>query len=717
LDSLERKQVPVSSVRSVDNVDGIVEAIVSVTNIVDSVNDIIEPGAYKATLKKRNPKGVWSHDTNIPVAKTLRVEELMPGDERLPADLLAKNAGALLVKMQFNLNTTRGRDAYEDVQFFDDEQEWSIGYAVGEGKSTTDQKSGIRKIHSLELFEYSPVIFGAAPNTRTLSKDGAKFVSVKDENEKIESVKEAPERYSDIDFSIPNDVASNAQTGLDWASEYGRGGTDVGKATARYLVNNSTADWRKVWHISAYFARHENEMSLPANSNRSADGYPGNGLIAWKLWGGDPGRRWATSLVERMQKRDEEAGVRVVRGPGGRVAGVRTKSIKAPQITPAIESGLRRILDEHNEKYGDNPSKRVTYRTLVQVFRRGVGAYRTNPQSVRPNVTGPEQWAYARVNSFLYAVRNGKYRSGQHDTDLLPSGHPMSTRGAKDIYTDLPEGQPTSFGTPQGLDDDEEEEDEDDKDMGVNLSNHQIDLYHAYEYVVEQNGLFDQSYGNNGSHYTPGDKNPFVEEGMVCSNCVFYEGGQRCEIVSGTIEPNAICKFWIIPEELLAPEQPVEIRSAEKSMDFDEEEKSFVSPSHSTSVNDTDLWVDYVQYQRMRSPADKSYYRKIFGYQRPDTDGTRKTHYTFVHHFVSKDGTPGAASWSALRNTMGLLNGARQGTVLRGQDRVKLYNHIKRHYLDHGKEVPELKSDDDIDQIMMKKGIIDAPITKEDTNG
>ena len=124
---MEHKQVTVSSVRGVDDVDGIVEAIVSVTNIIDHVNDLIEPGAYKLTLKKRNPKVVWSHDTNIPVGKTLRVEELMPNDPRLPNDLIQQGAGALLVKMQFNLNTSRGRDAFFDVQFFGPEQEWSIG--------------------------------------------------------------------------------------------------------------------------------------------------------------------------------------------------------------------------------------------------------------------------------------------------------------------------------------------------------------------------------------------------------------------------------------------------------------------------------------------------------------------------------------------------------------------------------------------------------------
>jgi len=34
---------------------------------------------------------------------------------------------------------------------------------------------------------------------------------------------------------------------------------------------------------------------------------------------------------------------------------------------------------------------------LKTIFRKGIGAYKTNPQSVRPNVKTPEQWAFART--------------------------------------------------------------------------------------------------------------------------------------------------------------------------------------------------------------------------------------------------------------------------------------------------------------------------------
>lgn len=103
-----------------------------------------------------------------------------------------------------------------------------------------------------------------------------------------------------------------------------------------------------------------------------------------------------------------------------------------PEVSEQVEARLREVLDEHNEEVGDDARKRTTYEALVEVFRRGVGAYHGNPESVRPNVKSPEQWAYARVSSFLYALRNLRFRRGKHDTDLLPPEHPLSTKGEQD---------------------------------------------------------------------------------------------------------------------------------------------------------------------------------------------------------------------------------------------------------------------------------------------
>jgi hypothetical protein len=112
--------------------------------------------------------------------------------------------------------------------------------------------------------------------------------------------------------------------------------------------------------------------------------------------------------------------------------------IESKELTETVRRALQKKVEEHNEKWGDDPRKRVTLGMLTQCFRRGVGAYRTNPESVRPNVTGEDQWAYARVNAFLYALRNLRYRGGKFDTDLLPSAHPLSTKKSyKGLYDDL----------------------------------------------------------------------------------------------------------------------------------------------------------------------------------------------------------------------------------------------------------------------------------------
>ena len=169
VDSREHKGLPIAGgVKILQDDEGIVEAVVSVTGVQDEVNDVILPGAYTATLAKRLPKGVFSHDWEKPVARTLEIKELMPGDPDLPThtargDVWPEGAGALLVKCQFNLATQQGREAYENVKFYGDEQEWSIGYNVPRGGARIDQRKGLRYINKLDLFEYSPVLFGAMP--------------------------------------------------------------------------------------------------------------------------------------------------------------------------------------------------------------------------------------------------------------------------------------------------------------------------------------------------------------------------------------------------------------------------------------------------------------------------------------------------------------------------------------------------------------------------
>lgn len=87
-------------------------------------------------------------------------------------------------------------------------------------------------------------------------------------------------------------MKAEAQRGLDWRSEFGRGGTEIGIARARDIVNDRDLSDETVRRMKAYFDRHE--IDKEAEGFRPGeDGYPSNGRIAWALWGGDPGRSWA----------------------------------------------------------------------------------------------------------------------------------------------------------------------------------------------------------------------------------------------------------------------------------------------------------------------------------------------------------------------------------------------------------------------------------------
>jgi hypothetical protein len=100
-------------------------------------------------------------------------------------------------------------------------------------------------------------------------------------------------------------------------------------------------------------------------------------------------------------------------------------------------------------------------------------------------------------------------------------------------------------------DDDDSKEEPEGYDVKGNLSARQQKLYEYYEEVVEEFGMFDQTSGASGAHYAPANANPFKQKGLVCSNCVYFIGGGACEIVAGRIESDAICKLWIIPEDLI----------------------------------------------------------------------------------------------------------------------------------------------------------------------
>ncbi len=107
-------------------------------------------------------------------------------------------------------------------------------------------------------------------------------------------VSQADESYAPTD-----EMAGEAELGLKWREEYGRGGTEVGVARARDISNKRNLSFDTVQRMNSYFSRHEVDKEA-TGWNQGEEGFPTAGRIAWQLWGGDAGRDWAKRIVERV---------------------------------------------------------------------------------------------------------------------------------------------------------------------------------------------------------------------------------------------------------------------------------------------------------------------------------------------------------------------------------------------------------------------------------
>ena len=107
----------------------------------------------------------------------------------------------------------------------------------------------------------------------------------------------------DIDTKPSTGMVSEARRGLDWRKEHGRGGTEVGVARARDIVNGRELSPSTVRRMYSFFSRHE--VDKKGKGFSKGEGYPSAGRIAWALWGGDAGFSFSRKIVKRLDAIDE----------------------------------------------------------------------------------------------------------------------------------------------------------------------------------------------------------------------------------------------------------------------------------------------------------------------------------------------------------------------------------------------------------------------------
>jgi hypothetical protein len=109
-----------------------------------------------------------------------------------------------------------------------------------------------------------------------------------------------------VDLSVPAFIRENAQRGLDYLKEGfgGDGLTEGTKREAREMAAGRVSE-NKVRKMAPWFARHQVDGQAPKNNNPSDAQYPGAGLVAWLLWGGDSNfsdraQNWAQRKIDAL---------------------------------------------------------------------------------------------------------------------------------------------------------------------------------------------------------------------------------------------------------------------------------------------------------------------------------------------------------------------------------------------------------------------------------
>jgi hypothetical protein len=378
---------------------------------------------------------------------------------------------------------------------------WSIsdnapgcdGYAVvkdGTGEVVTCHKTkDDAEAHLKALYASEADKIDSSQTANVNSQQGAPsgIPSVGSGKKKVR-VEKAAKSYS------PNDgMKSAARRALAWKEEGKRGGTIIGVTRANQIVNGTNLSESTVKRMYSFFSRHEVDKRATGFSS-GEEGYPSPGRVAWDLWGGDAGFSWSRRIANSLSKSEDIEKAE--------------KKFKVGDMVSWDSSG------------GKATGK------IEHIMREGVLGIPNSKFSITATKEDP-------------AVLIRIYREGEPTETLV--GHKMSELRSASVKKEM-----------HGDEEDDYMSDEIEAEVEYEwegLNDRQEDQAEAYCDIAEEYGQFDQSAGAEGAHYADGPNNPFKSEGIKCSSCIFFEDG-GCHIVSGQIDPEGICKLWIIPGDI-----------------------------------------------------------------------------------------------------------------------------------------------------------------------
>ncbi len=169
---MQTKNVPALIKASGDDTltEGQFTAIVSVFNTVDSVGDVVMPGAFKADLEAWASKGtplpvVWSHDWADPFSHIGHVLEAKETDT------------GLQVKGQLDLDNPKAKQVYNLLKG-GRVRNWSFAYDINDAQQAHRDGKSVQELHRLSVHEVGPTLVGAHKDTDTVAVKQAPGVTV-----------------------------------------------------------------------------------------------------------------------------------------------------------------------------------------------------------------------------------------------------------------------------------------------------------------------------------------------------------------------------------------------------------------------------------------------------------------------------------------------------------------------------------------------------------
>jgi HK97 family phage prohead protease len=225
-----------------------------------------------------------------------------------------------------------------------------------------------------------------------------------------------------VDLSLPSFIQENAKRGLEYLAEgYGGDGLTEGtKQAAREMAAGNITE-NKIRKMAPWFARHKVDGQAPKNSNQSDPGYPGAGLVAWLLWGGDSNfsdraQNWAQRKIDALDAEEDS------RSKMTKKIERRTFTIKNVEARQAEDGTMR--LSGYAAVFNDDSVP------LPFIERIAPGAFRktlTETPDVRLLINH-EGLPLART-------KNGTLRLKEDETGLYMDADLPDTQAARDLYT------------------------------------------------------------------------------------------------------------------------------------------------------------------------------------------------------------------------------------------------------------------------------------------